>query len=140
MVCVGNVCRSPVAERVLREMLPAAVVTSAGIGALVGHGADSTAGQVAAQHGVSLANHSARQFSSEIAVDADLILVMEPAHRQSIAASHPHVSGKTMLFDQWTGAKGIPDPYRRSLEFHQNVFDMIEVGAEAWAQKLGSEG
>lgn len=75
-------------------------------------------------------------FSSEIALDVDLILAMEPRHKQEIAVSYPHLSGKTMLFDQWTGAQGIPDPYKRSLEFHQNVYKLIEQAANGWVEKL----
>ncbi len=140
VVCIGNVCRSPVGERVLREKLKGFRVDSAGLGALVGHAADETAASVAARHGVSLDGHKARQFDPQIGGAVDLILVMEAEHKQQIADSSPHLSGKIMLFDQWTGQKGIPDPFRRSEEFHELVFEMIEAGAAAWAQKLAPNG
>ena len=63
VVCVGNICRSPVGERVLADRLPHHQVSSAGIGALVGHGPDKTASDVAAARGVSLEGHIARQFT-----------------------------------------------------------------------------
>ena len=77
VVCVGNICRSPVGERLLASELPDAHVTSAGIGALVGHAADETATQVAAAHNLQLNGHKARQFTPEIGEENDLILVME---------------------------------------------------------------
>jgi protein-tyrosine phosphatase len=140
VVCIGNVCRSPVGERVLKDKLPGVRVESAGLGALVGQPADETAASVAARHGVCLEGHKARQFDSRIGGAVDLILVMEPEHRLQIAESSPHLSGKVMLFDQWTGQKGIPDPFRRSEEFHERVFELIEAGAAAWAQKLAPNG
>lgn len=140
VVCIGNVCRSPVGERVLKDKLGGAHVESAGLGALVGHPADATAAKVAELHGVSVAGHEARQFSVELGDNADLILVMEPEHRQKIAQSHPHLSGKTMLFDHWTERKGIPDPFRRSQEYHELVFGLIEAAAVGWAEKLAPQG
>ncbi len=140
VVCIGNVCRSPVGERVLRAKLPGFRVDSAGLGALVDHAADETAATVAARHGVSLDGHKARQFDAKLGEAADLILVMEPEHKQQISQSNPHLSGKVMLFDQWTERKGIPDPFRRSEDFHELVFGMIDAGAEGWAQKLAPNG
>lgn len=137
VVCVGNICRSPVGERLLQGMLPDRRVTSAGIGALVGHSADATASDVAGANGVSLEGHVARQFSTEMGQEADLILVMEPGHKREILKISPHLSGKTMLFDQWMGGQGIADPYRRSREMHEAVYEQIAAAAEAWAKRIG---
>jgi protein-tyrosine phosphatase len=136
VVCVGNICRSPVGERILQAALPGVAVTSAGIGALVGHSADDTATKVAAFNGVSLDGHISRQLTAEIGADQDLILVMETGHKHEIARRFPQLSGRTMLFDQWTGMKGIADPYRLSQTFHEQVFQQIKTAAEAWAPRL----
>lgn len=136
VVCIGNICRSPAGERFLHTGLPGKTVASAGLGALVGHGADADAAEAAAAHGVSLDNHSARQFTPELAGKYDLILVMEPDHRTEIIRQAPHLSGKTMLFDQWSGARGIADPYRKSPEFHAHVMTEIARAADAWIAKL----
>ena len=140
VVCVGNICRSPVGERVLADKLAAlgatVTVTSAGIGAMVGHGADETAAEVAQAHGVSLDGHVARQFSRAIGQAHDLILVMEPGHKHDIARTAPDLSGRVMLFDHWQGGKGIADPYRRSREFHETTFSKIATAADSWATKL----
>lgn len=144
VVCVGNICRSPVGERLLAQRLADAGaqvrVGSAGIGALVGHPADATAAEVAAAHGLALDGHSARQFDRALAVAHELILVMEPGHKHAIAAQVPDVSGRVMLFDQWTGAKGIADPYRHSRDFHERVFAQIDAAATAWVQRLAPRG
>ena len=140
VVCVGNICRSPVGERLLATRLADAGadirVGSAGIGALVGHPADDTATAVAEANGVSLAGHVARQFDRDLGATHDLILVMEPGHKHEIARQFPDLSGKVMLFDQWTNAKGIDDPYRHPREVHERVFGEIDAAATAWVQRL----
>jgi protein-tyrosine phosphatase len=137
VVCVGNVCRSPVGARLLASACPGIRVESAGIGALIGHTADKDAAKVASEHGVNVEGHIARQFSGELAKDFDLILVLEKGHRKAMASLAPEVSGKTMLFGKWMGDKDIPDPYRKSLDFHVEVFRQIQYAAQAWAAKLG---
>lgn len=139
VVCVGNICRSPIGERVLQAALPQARVTSAGLGALVGHSADATASEVAAAHGVSLDGHLARQFTAELGTTQDLILVMEPGHRQNIGQIAPQLLGKTMLFDHWLGAKGIDDPYKLSREFHELTFAKITEAGQSWAKRLAKQ-
>ncbi len=136
VVCVGNICRSPVGERLLRAAVPGLDVASAGIGAVVGAGADGDAAAVAAERGLSLDGHVARQFTAAMGQAADLILVMEPGHRREIMGMYPQLSGKTMLFDQWTGARGIEDPYRRPPDLHRQVHDQIAAAATAWAARL----
>ena len=120
----------------MQAHMPGVKVSSAGLGALVDHAADPVAQQVAAAHGLSLDGHAARQFTAEMAASQDLILVMEPRHRQEIGRIAPQLLGKTMLFDHWTGAKGIADPYRLSREFHELTFVAIEAAGLAWSARL----
>lgn len=54
VVCTGNICRSPIGERYLRNIMPDKIIDSAGTGALVGHDADISALKIAAKHGISL--------------------------------------------------------------------------------------
>lgn len=139
VVCVGNICRSPLGERMLAERLPDVVVASAGLEALVGQGADAGALSVAAERGIDLDGHCARQFDTEFASHYDLILVMEPGHRREIAARAPELSGRVMVFDQWTGGTGIADPYRRSRAFHEATFERMQAAADAWTERLGHD-
>lgn len=140
VICVGNICRSPVGERVLAAGLPDVTVSSAGIGALVGHGPDETASKVAAARGVSLEGHVGRQFTNRIGEENDLILVMEPGHRREIGRLTPYLLGRVMLFDHWNTAAGIPDPYRKSPEYHENIFDLISSAADGWIERLAVKG
>lgn len=137
VVCIGNICRSPVGERLLRKGLPEMEVTSAGLGAVVGHAADARAAEAAAAIGLSLDGHVARQFTAELGRQADLILVMEAEHRRVLAQGHPELSGKVMLFDHWLGGEGIADPHGRSAEVHAATVARLARAAESWTAKLG---
>ncbi|OYU20403.1 MAG: phosphotyrosine protein phosphatase [Rhodobacteraceae bacterium PARR1] len=136
VVCVGNICRSPLGERALLARLPHLSVTSAGLGALEGAEADPDAARAAAELGISLDNHRARQWTADIGAAQDLILVMEPEQRSSIAKAHPELSGKTFLLSQWSGGNAINDPYKRSVEMHRAVAKEIIAAADAWAVRL----
>ncbi|MCV2877685.1 low molecular weight phosphotyrosine protein phosphatase [Sedimentimonas flavescens] len=136
VVCVGNICRSPVGERLLAARLPSLNVTSAGINALAGHPADRDMADVAEAAGLLLAGHHGRQFLPEMGRMSDLILVMERGHKREIERLAPHLAGRTMLFDHWTGARGIEDPYRQAQEVHSRVFRELVAAAEAWAARL----
>ena len=136
VVCVGNICRSPVGERLLRVAAPDLTVASAGLAAVVGAAADETAIQAAGEINLDLDGHVARQLTDAIGKAHDLILVMEPGHRAEIGRRFPQLSGRTMLFDHWTGAKGIADPYRKPIDTHRAARDLIAKAATAWAEKL----
>lgn len=137
IVCMGNICRSPIAERMLSDALAGrAAVSSAGLQALVGKTADDIASGVAASHGISLAGHVARQYNASLGLRQDLILVMEPAFRAAVVAGEPALLGRTFLYDEWTGATGIPDPYRLSTAFHEAAFQQIAAATQAWAARL----
>lgn len=136
VVCVGNICRSPTAERLLRQLKPQLIVDSAGVGALVGHEADVMASEVAIAHDVSLQNHQAQQLNRELCSQYDLILVMEKKHIESVTRIAPEARGKTMLLGQWQGQIEIPDPYKQSKEAFEFAYQLIEQSCQAWASKL----
>ena len=139
VVCVGNICRSPVGERLLAQACPDLRIESAGIAALAGHATDKTAAEVAAQNGIGTEGHVARQFTAEIAAEFDLILVLEKGHMKVTAEQAPASTGKTMLYGQWQGQSDIPDPHRKSHEFHVSVFEQLQKASNGWAAKLGAK-
>jgi len=139
VVCTGNICRSPTGERLLRAALPTMKIDSAGTGALKGHTADETACLVAENHGISLTGHQGQQLTRQLAQQYDLILVMERHHQEEVTTIAPEARGKTMLFAHWIDNKQIPDPYRKSQEAFEHVYQLIEQAAQAWAKKLGKK-
>ncbi|WP_447874073.1 arsenate reductase/protein-tyrosine-phosphatase family protein [Serratia fonticola] len=136
VVCVGNICRSPIGERLLRTSFPSKTIDSAGVGALVGRTADSQASAVASEHALSLDGHIARQLTPELCKQYDLILVMEKSHIEAVTSIAPEARGKTMLFGHWLNETEIPDPYRKSKEAFEHVYDILERTALEWAKFL----
>lgn len=136
IVCVGNICRSPTAERILRDIMPNKTIDSAGISAVVGHGANELAKEVAIQHGVDLDNHQARQLTNEMCQAYHLILVMEQPHIAAVCEIAPEARGKVMLLGHWLNQQEIADPFRRSEEMYQHVFKLIHKAAHSWLEKL----
>ncbi|PKH20153.1 protein tyrosine phosphatase [Enterobacterales bacterium CwR94] len=136
VVCVGNICRSPTGERLLKQYCPQLDVHSAGLGAMVGHEAEESASLVAAKRAVSLEGHAARQLTSEMCRKHDLILVMEKKHINEVSNIAPEVRGKTMLFGHWAGQREIPDPYRKSMEAFESVYVLLDDAAQKWANAL----
>ncbi|MGF1730506.1 protein tyrosine phosphatase [Photobacterium kasasachensis] len=136
VVCVGNICRSPSGEYLLKNLLPNKHIASAGVGALTGKSADNMAMDVATENGVNLEGHIAQQLTSELCRDYDLILVMEKGHVEAVTKIAPEARGKIMLFGQWIGQKDIPDPYRQSREAFEHSYSLIAEAANAWAKKF----
>ncbi|ENZ8063055.1 MULTISPECIES: protein tyrosine phosphatase [Klebsiella] len=137
VICTGNICRSPIGERILRSIFPDKKIDSAGVGALVGHAADNSAIRVASNHGISLEGHKAIQFTSALGRQYDLLLVMETEHLEQVSRIAPEVRGKTMLLGHWLQGKEIPDPYRKSDEAFESVYRLIDQSCQHWAEKLG---
>lgn len=136
VVCVGNICRSPSGEFLLKKILPKKTIASAGVGALVGKAADKLACEVALENDLSLAGHQAQQLTSALCREYDLILVMEQGHIGAVTSIAPEARGKTMLLSHWTGKNDIPDPYRQSKEAFDHAYKLINQSCEAWAKKL----
>ncbi|MCC5879115.1 MAG: low molecular weight phosphotyrosine protein phosphatase [Idiomarina sp.] len=136
VVCIGNICRSPTAEFLLKAHLPNKQIESAGLYAMKGHDMDRNAKKIASGHGHSFPTHVARQFDSEMAREFDLILVMEADHRNMIAEKYPEAMAKTMLLGKWQDNKDIPDPYKKSDEVFEHVFKMLDSATASWASKL----
>lgn len=136
VVCVGNICRSPTGERLLKQHLPQKKIASAGIGALVGKPADNGAIAVAESRGLSLEDHVAQQLTKEMCREYSLILVMEKPHIEAVCRLAPEVRGKTMLFAHWLGQTEVPDPYKKSHEAFEFVYDVLADAAQKWAQAL----
>lgn len=136
MVCVGNICRSPTTERILRKLMPNKTIDSAGIAALVDKAADHQATEVAAKYGIALDGHKARQLNSEICSHYDLVLVMEKGHIDAVHQLVPEARGKVMLLGHWLNNQEVADPYRQSSEMFEHVFQLMMKAAQSWQNKL----
>ena len=139
IVCLGNICRSPTAERIMQKKLPGQRRRRAGKKALEGKDADLQAIKTALKYGVIVAGHTARQLTAQMCEQADLILVMEPSQIDMVADIHPPARSKTMLFAQWLPKKTVPDPYKQSSEMFEAVFEQLNAAADTWKTKLNGK-
>lgn len=141
MVCVGNVCRSPMAEALLRTHLrfrfPGLVVQSAGLSALVGEGADPIAVELMAARGIDLGGHRARQITSQLVRDFELVVVMEADHQKAIESMVPSARGKVQRLGRF-GSFDVPDPYRRGREAFEAALGFIDRGLKDFEDKFWS--
>jgi protein-tyrosine phosphatase len=140
MVCVGNVCRSPMAEAVLRARFanrPGARVESAGFAALAGRPADPIAQELVAARGLDLSAHRARQLTPDLLAGFDLVLVMEDGHRREVEALAPAARGRVQRLGRF-GAFDVPDPYRKPRAEFERALALIERGLDELEQNIWS--
>jgi protein-tyrosine-phosphatase len=144
-ICTGNTCRSPMAAGLLKKLfmkkhVDAMQVGSAGLVALPGNPASFNAIRVAQENSVDLKKHKARLVTQELIESADLILVMEPQHRQQLLHRYPEASAKTLLFRHFarygSRERGINDPYGLNLEAYRFCFADIKECVESLHQWL----
>lgn len=106
-VCTGNICRSPMAERLFIARLPslpnelAVVATSAGTRAVVGHGIDTPSLIALRELGGDSSEHAARTFTGALAGAADLVLTAESGHRTQVVQAVPLAFRKTFTMREF---------------------------------------
>ena len=141
-VCLGNICRSPLAEGVFRKLVASEgrsaefEIDSAGTGGWhVGERPDGRMRQTASRHGVSLEDIRARKFKRSDLDDFDLILAMDRNNYQDILAlARKDQTDKVRLFRSFDpeigGSKDVPDPYYGGPDGFEHVFDIVERTSE----------
>jgi protein-tyrosine phosphatase len=150
MVCMGNICRSPIVESVARvEFARAgldATIASAGTESYhVGERADPRAIEIAEANGYPLAAHRARQVRPDDFDEYDLILAMDRVNLGALARHRPRASAcEPALFLAHAGFDGIdevPDPYYGSRRDFERVLDLARRGSALLIERLAaSEG
>ena len=144
-VCTGNICRSPFAEVLLKDLLSERGLEgiradSAGVLALPGNSATPLAQQVAAEFGVDLSDHEAKSVSKALLAWCDLVLVMEKSQEEALLAAFPEVAGEVLLLRHFgrhgSRRRGIADPYGLRREAYRFCFLDIEDAVTGLAEYL----
>jgi protein-tyrosine phosphatase len=139
-VCLGNICRSPLAEAAFRAAADraglAVVIDSAGTGGWhIGHAPDPRSVAVAARHGVDISGQKARQVRREDFARFDHIVALDPQNLLDLMAIAP--AGATarlsLLMDHVPGrhGQGVRDPYYGDDVDFEEVWGDVIVAAEA---------
>lgn len=147
VVCLGNICRSPMAEGILRARIEAsplrgrALVDSAGTGDWhVGRPPDPRAIATAARHGVDIAGLRARQFRRADAEQFDWLLCADRDNLADVQARlQPDVHPRAALLLEWSGvgrALDVPDPYYGELDGFEHSWRLLEQAADGVVARL----
>ena len=135
VVCVGNICRSPMAEALLKQRFPNKIIDSAGVGALVGHPADPAALEIMSKQQIDITSHVAKQINEQLAKKVDLIFTMSDGQTKWIEERWPFCRGKTFKLGHWM-EKDIADPYQHEMSAFETAYQDIIDSIAQWANKV----
>ncbi|MCF6203281.1 MAG: low molecular weight phosphotyrosine protein phosphatase [Methylococcaceae bacterium] len=110
-------------------------VSSAGIGALVGHKPDPIAIQLMQDKGVDISNYCGVQLNQTLIRKSDLILVMESGHKTYIENKEASAKGKVFKLGEWGGFE-VPDPYKKEKKEFVDALQLIEKGVMEWLKRI----
>jgi protein-tyrosine phosphatase len=144
MVCLGNICRSPLAEGILQSKVnnEDVFVASAGTAAYhVGNLPDERSIDIARKYGINISNQKARKFTSKDFDTFNFIYAMDASNYQnilSIARNKKDVQKVKMILNEVHPNKNssVPDPYYGGSTGFENVYKMLEVACTIIAGKL----
>lgn len=144
MVCLGNICRSPLAEGILKSKLPSDsfIVDSAGTASYhIGSPPDQRSVEVAQKHGLNISNLSGRQFEVSDFDRFDLIYAMDNSNYDniiSLARNDADISKVKMILNEVYPGQDhdVPDPYYGGNGGFDNVYNMLDEACTIIANDL----
>jgi protein-tyrosine phosphatase len=154
MVCSGNICRSPMAEVVLRReateagLADALTLDSAGTAADVGFDIDRRARRALERRGYGPVSHRGRQFQPAWLQERDLVVAMDKSHvrwlENRAPRTGPHAPVRLLLSyptggADRTGALEIPDPWYGDDADFESCLDLVQAGCRALLGELAVE-
>jgi protein-tyrosine phosphatase len=148
MVCLGNICRSPMAEGILRSKIDSrqlpATVDSAGTGNYhVGEAPDHRAISTAGKYGVDISTLAARQFGVDDFDSFDRIYVMDVSNRRNVlnlAVSDVHRGKVQLLLDVLYPGQDmeVPDPWYGKMDSFEHVYGLLDTACDEVVEELES--
>ena len=147
MVCLGNICRSPLAEGILASKCEDlnVVVDSAGTSAHhIGEGPDHRSVHIATINGIDIGDQRARKLMKSDLEDFDYIFAMDSANYNNILKlttnDEDRKKVKLILNESNPGQnKAVPDPYYGGDQGFENVFNLLNEACELIKNKLEKE-
>ncbi len=150
-VCTGNICRSPLAEGLFKDLLASKGlsdhwrVSSAGTWALPGEPAAYEVQNILTRRGVDLTSHRAREVNRTLIANADLVLTMTRSQKEALQLEFPGQASRIMLISELGGmVYDIPDPYGGPSELYGEIAGeleaLLEMGWKTTFANLAREG
>ena len=147
MVCLGNICRSPIAEGVLQSKVNSDLVyvDSAGTAAYhVGNAPDKRSIDIAFKYNINLKNQKARKFSVIDCENFDIIYAMDESNYQDIlklAKTNAHTAKVKLILNEVNphSNQSVPDPYYGGSQGFEKVYVMLEKACSIIAEKLQND-
>lgn len=144
MVCLGNICRSPLAEGILKTKVNAeeVFVDSAGTGHWhVGNPPDPRSIAIGNKHNIDISNQICRQFKASDFDEFDRIYVMDNSNKNdvlSLARTEAHRNKVHLILDEIFPGENVdvPDPYYGGTTGFENVFRMLDEACDQIATNL----
>lgn len=144
MVCLGNICRSPLAEGILKSKIDSSkvFVDSAGTGHWhIGDEPDKRSIAVGKKHNINITDQRGRQFSAKDFENFDIIYVMDNSNKENVLAlaqNDSHREKVKLILDEIFPGENVdvPDPYFGGNAGFENVFQMLDKACEEIARKL----
>ena len=148
MVCLGNICRSPLAEGILKSKVYShkTFIDSAGTGAYhVGEKPDSRSIAIATINGIDISNQKARKFVVNDFDKFDLIYVMDQSNYENVIAqarNEQDIAKVHMILNEVFPGEDldVPDPYYGGDFGFKNVYNMLDQACDVIAHKLNPHG
>lgn len=145
MVCLGNICRSPLAEGILKAKTNQldVVVDSAGTAAYhIGEQPDIRSIAIAKKYGIDLTDQKARQFCTNDFDDFDKIYAMDTSNYANILSLARNESDKNkvdLILNEINpnSFQSVPDPYYGGDNGFQDVYDMLDEACDRIVEKIG---
>ena len=143
MVCLGNICRSPLAEVILKSKLDKETiqVDSAGTASYhIGKKPDSRSISIAKKYGIDISQQRCRQFTAKDFDEYDLIYAMDRSNYENIVALAENENAiakvNLLLHRSNVTSKEVPDPYYGGEDGFEEVFQLIDAACNLIAQDI----
>ena len=140
IVCIGNICRSPVAEGLLKHYSEKynldLDVASAGVHALVGDNPQPHSQEMAVAHNLDISDYYAEQITQEMVSHYELIIALDEFIRKDLLHRYPFAAGKIKKLGFLNNNMDIDDPYKKDKTAFVQMYADIDLCLQTWVEKV----